>query len=119
VIAIARAATGKVRQYAFFSRARLVHFRSAAQAMRQRRGRVNMNEMTRADFVEQMAAFERRLNERFDLLERLMALGFDDTSDQIKMGMERFASVREPNPSHDLAGHGSARRSPQPSQPPV
>ena len=54
-----------------------------------------MNEMTRADFLEQMAAFERRINERFDLLERLMALGFDDTGDQIRLGVERFVSTAE------------------------
>ncbi len=44
-----------------------------------------MNEMTRADFMEQMVAFERRINERFDLLERMVALGFDDTSDKLSL----------------------------------
>ena len=75
-----------------------------------------MNEMTLTDFLEQMVAFERRLNERFDLLERLMALGFDDTSDtsdQIKIAIERLASSREstapaPAPARrgDVRAHG-------------
>lgn len=73
-----------------------------------------MNELTRADFLEQMAAFERRVNERFDLLERLMALGFDDTGDQIRLGVERLVNSQEPSISRDLAGRGSARRATQP-----
>jgi hypothetical protein len=56
-------------------------------------GRCGMNEITRVDFVEHMAAFERRVNERFDLLERLMALGFDDTSDQLRIGIEQIAAA--------------------------
>ncbi|MGH9176284.1 MAG: hypothetical protein ACRD1H_18090 [Vicinamibacterales bacterium] len=78
-----------------------------------------MDEMTRADFLEQMAAFERRITERFDLLERLMALGFDDTSDQITIGVERLANSRESSASHDLPGRGSERRAPQRSHPPA
>jgi hypothetical protein len=43
------------------------------------------NDLTRDEFREQLAAFERRLVERLDLLERLIALGFDDVTDQIRM----------------------------------
>ena len=67
-----------------------------------------MNEMTRVDFVEQMAAFERRLTERLDLLERLMALGFDDTSDQIRVGIERLTHMREPTTSKVPGFQGSS-----------
>jgi hypothetical protein len=43
------------------------------------------NGITLMELVEQLSALERRLNERFDLLERMVALGFDDTSDQIRL----------------------------------
>ena len=54
-----------------------------------------MGELTRAEFVEQVTALERRLNERFDLLERLVALGFDDTTDQIRLRFGELDIVRE------------------------
>jgi hypothetical protein len=46
---------------------------------------MGMGELTRMEFIEQVTALERRLNERFDMLERLVALGFDDTTDQLRM----------------------------------
>lgn len=54
-----------------------------------------MDEITRGEFLEQLTAFERRIHERFDLLERLMALGFDDTNDQIKLRFGELDIVRE------------------------
>jgi hypothetical protein len=78
-----------------------------------------MNEITRVDFVEHMAAFERRVNERFDLLERLMALGFDDTSDQLRIGIEQIAAARDAAAARDLSGRSAAPRPPQLSHPPA
>lgn len=54
-----------------------------------------MGELTRMEFIEQVTALERRLNERFDLLERLVALGFDDTTDQLRMRFGELEVVRE------------------------
>ena len=54
-----------------------------------------MGELTRMEFIEQITALERRLNERFDLLERLVALGFDDTTDQLRMRLGELELVRE------------------------
>ncbi len=50
-----------------------------------------MTDLTRMELVEQLSAFERRVAERFDLLERLIALGFDDTSDRVDLGLARLA----------------------------
>ncbi len=50
-----------------------------------------MNDLTRMELVEQLSAFERRVAERFDLLERLIALGFDDTGDRVDVGLARLA----------------------------
>ena len=47
------------------------------------------------EFIEQVTALERRLNERFDLLERLVALGFDDTTDQLRLRLSELDAVRE------------------------
>ncbi len=44
------------------------------------------HELTRDEFLDHLAAFERRLVERLDLLERLIALGFDDATDQLRSG---------------------------------
>lgn len=44
-----------------------------------------MPPLTREEFMEHLSAFERRVTERLDLLERLIALGFDDASDQLRM----------------------------------
>ena len=41
--------------------------------------------LTREEFVEHLSALERRLLERLDLLERLISLGFDDASDQLRL----------------------------------
>ncbi len=41
--------------------------------------------LTREEFLEHLLALERRLLERLDLLERLIALGFDDASDQLRL----------------------------------
>ena len=54
-----------------------------------------MGELTRMEFIEQVTALERRLNERFDLLERLVALGFDDTTDQLRLRFGELDAVRE------------------------
>lgn len=54
-----------------------------------------MCELTRGEFIEQISALERRLNERLDLLERLVALGFDDTADQIRLRFGELDIVRE------------------------
>ena len=54
-----------------------------------------MSELTRGEFIEQVTALERRLNERFDLLERLVALGFDDTTDQLRLRLSELDAVRE------------------------
>ena len=43
------------------------------------------HELTRGEFLDHLAAFERRLVERLDLLERLIALGFDDATDQLRV----------------------------------
>jgi hypothetical protein len=56
------------------------------------------HELTRDDFLDQLAAFERRLVERLDLLERLIALGFDDATDQLR--------VRLGNPESATANAG-------------
>lgn len=42
------------------------------------------DELRRSEFVDQLTRLERRLTEQFELLERLIALGFDDTRDQIR-----------------------------------
>lgn len=55
---------------------------------------MGMGEMTRMEFIEQVTQLERRLNERFDLLERLVALGFDDTTDQLRMRFGELDVVR-------------------------
>ena len=57
-----------------------------------------MGELTRVEFIEQLSALERRLNERFDLLERLVALGFDDTTDQIRARFGEIDVLREQAP---------------------
>lgn len=57
-----------------------------------------MGELTRMEFIEQVTALERRLNERFDLLERLMALGFDDTTDQLLARVGELEVGRERSP---------------------
>jgi hypothetical protein len=51
--------------------------------------------ITLVELVEQLAAIERRLNERFDLLERMVALGFDDTSDQIRLRFGDLDMLRD------------------------
>jgi hypothetical protein len=56
------------------------------------------HELTRDDFLDHLAAFERRLVERLDLLERLIALGFDDATDQLR--------VRLGNPESATANAG-------------
>ena len=43
------------------------------------------HQLTREELVEHLSALERRVIERLDLLERLIALGFDDASDQLRM----------------------------------
>ena len=57
-----------------------------------------MGELTRMEFIEQVTALERRLNERFDLLERLVALGFDDTTDQLRLRFGELDVVRGRSP---------------------
>jgi hypothetical protein len=64
-----------------------------------------MGELTRMEFIEQFTALERRLNERFDLLERLVALGFDDTTDQLRMRFGERDVVRARPP---LAARGAS-----------
>jgi hypothetical protein len=50
------------------------------------------DELRRNEFVEQMTLLERRLTERFELLERLIALGFDDARDHIRAARCEFGS---------------------------
>lgn len=73
-----------------------------------------MNDLTRMELVEQLSAFERRVAERFDLLERLIALGFDDTGDRVDVGLarlvERLASPRR----RDQMGRADAGAAPGP-----
>ena len=51
-----------------------------------------MPPLTREEFIDHLSALERRVSERLDLLERLIALGFDDTSDWLRM---RFGTPTE------------------------
>jgi hypothetical protein len=48
-------------------------------------GKAMTQPLTREEFVEHLSALERRLLERLDLLERLISLGFDDASDQLRL----------------------------------
>jgi hypothetical protein len=69
-----------------------------------------MGELTRMEFIEQVTALERRLNERFDLLERLVALGFDDTTDQLRRQFGELDVMRERSP---LVARGAAPDGPR------
>jgi hypothetical protein len=69
-----------------------------------------MGELTRMEFIEQVTALERRLNERFDLLERLVALGFDDTTDQLRL---RFGELDVVRGRSSLVGRGAAPDGPR------
>ena len=69
-----------------------------------------MGELTRMEFIEQVTALERRLNERFDLLERLMALGFDDTTDQLRARFGELEVGRERSPLARRGAQPDGRR---------
>jgi hypothetical protein len=69
-----------------------------------------MGELTRMEFIEQFTALERRLNERFDLLERLVALGFDDTTDQLRLRLGELDVVRARPPLATRGASTDARR---------
>lgn len=69
-----------------------------------------MGELTRMEFIEQVTALERRLNERFDLLERLVALGFDDTTDQLRL---RFGELDVGRGRSSLVVRGAASDGPR------
>jgi len=56
------------------------------------------DELTREEFREHFAAFERRIVERLDLLERLIALGFDTGTDRLRVPLGDSAADRI-NPS--------------------
>jgi hypothetical protein len=69
-----------------------------------------MGELTRMEFIEQVTALERRINERFDLLERLVALGFDDTTDQLRL---RLGELDLPRDRAPLMARGTAPDGPR------
>jgi hypothetical protein len=69
------------------------------------------NGITLGELVEQLSAVERRLNERFDLIERMVALGFDDTSDQIRLRFGDLDVLRDRAQTMSSAPSAAARQS--------
>ena len=72
------------------------------------------HELTRDEFLDHLAAFERRLVERLDLLERLIALGFDDATDQlrVRLGSPVGRQLMPPCAMAETEGASQGRRPP-------